>query len=405
MALLSIWETNPALVNDFNIQQIVSSAGDGKLKDGSVCSDEFRDFLSKTSSKKISQYISECLNDSFDKGGFALQDLVNEIGRRLDFDVENGVYQGRVNGIGYDGIWKAPNDQSIIVETKTSDSYRMSLETYAQYRRKLIDAERLEDDATILLVVGRQDTGDLEAQVRGSKYAWDVRIVSAESLVRLMLLKENADDDDTLAKIRGLLRPVEYTRLDNLIDVIFTTVSDQDDTIDTDEGGGKTNKKNETSESGWKFTERAIIDDVRENLTDAIGKQRRTNFIKKTRAQFWSPDRTERIATTISKIYESGKLVTYWYAYHPSWDRFLENDPNAVLGLGCVGLDFGFSIPRKALGKVLPFLNQSTGRDEPYWHLHVRKSGEKYMLLLPKTNEDFDLTEYIVEYKTAKENA
>ena len=399
MALLSIWDTNPALVNDFNIQQIVSSAGDGKLKDKSACSNELREFLSKTSSSKISQYIAECLNDSFDKSGFALQDLVNEIGRRLDFDVENGVYQGKINGIGFDGIWKAPNDQSLIVETKTTDSYRMSLETYAGYRRKLIDTEAVGLDATILLVVGRQDTGDLEAQVRGSKYAWDVRIVSAESLVRLMLIKESADDDDTLNKIRGLLRPVEYTRLDNLIDVIFTTISDQDDQMETENNEELSSEKARSGNSGWKFTEREIIDDVRQNLILAIAKKRKTTFIKKTRAQFWSPDRSDRITTTISKKYESGQLVTYWYAYHPSWDRFLEEDPNSELGLGCVDLDFGFSIPRHKLADQLQYLNQSTGKGEPYWHLHIRKSGDKYLLLLPKNEDDLDLSPYLLSYR------
>jgi len=35
----------------------------------------------------------------------------------------------------------------------------------------------------VLIVVGRQDTGELEAQIRGSRHAWDIRLISAEALL------------------------------------------------------------------------------------------------------------------------------------------------------------------------------------------------------------------------------
>jgi hypothetical protein len=43
-----------------------------------------------------------------------------------------------------------------------------------------------EDQSSILIVVGREDTGDLEAQIRGSRHAWDVRLISVDALLRLM---------------------------------------------------------------------------------------------------------------------------------------------------------------------------------------------------------------------------
>ena len=44
------------------------------------------------------------LNGLFEKSGETLQDIVNELGRRLDFEVENGFYQGRTNAVGNDGL-------------------------------------------------------------------------------------------------------------------------------------------------------------------------------------------------------------------------------------------------------------------------------------------------------------
>jgi hypothetical protein len=75
-------------------------------------------------------------------------------------------------------------------------------------------------------VVGRDDTGELEAQVRDSRHAWDIRLISADALLKLVLLKESADDPETGRKIRSLLVPMEYTRLDAMIDVMFTTATD-----------------------------------------------------------------------------------------------------------------------------------------------------------------------------------
>jgi hypothetical protein len=34
-----------------------------------------------------------------------LQDIVNEIGKRLGYEVQNGRYQGVVNQSGFDGLW------------------------------------------------------------------------------------------------------------------------------------------------------------------------------------------------------------------------------------------------------------------------------------------------------------
>jgi hypothetical protein len=49
--------------------------------------------------------------------GFVLQDLVNEIGRRLSYDVRG--YQGVVNDIGFDGLW-FDGKNHIVVEVKTT---------------------------------------------------------------------------------------------------------------------------------------------------------------------------------------------------------------------------------------------------------------------------------------------
>src|SRR5688572_18058158 len=105
MALLSIWSSNPKEVMSLSIEQIVSAAGDGKLRDDSECSRELRLFLSEVPSVKLSEYATYCLETPFSKSGMVLQDVVNEFGRRLDYRVSNGLYQGTSRAIGNDGLW------------------------------------------------------------------------------------------------------------------------------------------------------------------------------------------------------------------------------------------------------------------------------------------------------------
>ena len=185
-------------------------AGNGDVRDDSDCCRELREYLSRIASDKLFEHVDHCLSSSFNHSGLILQDVVNELGRRLGYNVECGLYRGKTNAINFDGVWKEPSGPQIVVEVKTSDAYRINLDTVAEYRERLIRESQISENSSILLVVGRKDTGDLEAQIRGSKHAWDTRVISAESLINLVKIKESADEDITITKIRSLLTPFEY---------------------------------------------------------------------------------------------------------------------------------------------------------------------------------------------------
>jgi hypothetical protein len=94
MPLLPIFHGNPDHVYSLAVQQVVALCGDGRLRDNTICSSEFREYLSEVPSEKLFRYIETCLQSSFESSGYVLQDLVNELGRRLDYKVQNGLYQG-----------------------------------------------------------------------------------------------------------------------------------------------------------------------------------------------------------------------------------------------------------------------------------------------------------------------
>ncbi|MCY4059478.1 MAG: hypothetical protein OXG44_15925, partial [Gammaproteobacteria bacterium] len=160
MPLLDLMRGSPDAVDEFSIEQAAKLAGDGKLRDGSTSSDELREYLSSIPSHKLFEHVDYCLTSSFEDCGFALQDTVNELGRRLGFEVNNGLYRGRKNANNFDGLWTDDEGTQIVVEVKTTDIYRINLDTVADYRKKLMQQSVISEHSSILLVVGRQDTGD-----------------------------------------------------------------------------------------------------------------------------------------------------------------------------------------------------------------------------------------------------
>jgi hypothetical protein len=395
MPLISLWKSAPDAIAQMTIQQIVGSAGDGRLSDASDCSAELREYLRGIPSAKLERYVEQCLVSSFDKSGMVLQDLINELGRRLEYSVTDGRYQGVTNAIGFDGLWLSAEDHTIIVEVKTTDTYRISLDTIARYRNRLTETGRIVGSSSVLIVVGRQDTGELEAQ--------DIRLISADALLKLVQLKENTEGSDTGRKIRSLLTPMEYTRLDSMIDVMFTAAKDveeatillqeEEDTLDATATTSPVPVA--ASKGSWQFTDSKLLQGKRDAIIEAMSARTETSYIKKSRALVWDTSHTKRFVCTLSKRYDKTPATPYWYAYHPPWHRFLQEGTDAHLLLGCMDLPFAFALPLVVLTPLLGALNATEKDGESYWHVKIGNSApDRYSLLLPKRSDTLPIDEY-----------
>ena len=69
-----IWRTNPVEVATLSIEQVVATAGDGRLLGDSECSRELREYLSQAPSTKLGEYVEHCLSTPFIKSGHVLQE-------------------------------------------------------------------------------------------------------------------------------------------------------------------------------------------------------------------------------------------------------------------------------------------------------------------------------------------
>ncbi len=85
----------------------------------------------------------------------------------------------------------------------------------------------------MLIVVGEEETADLEAQIRGSRHSWDVRLIGVNALLRLMNVKEELEDPAIVTRIHDVLIPREFTKLDQIVDLLFTTAADLRPAVET----------------------------------------------------------------------------------------------------------------------------------------------------------------------------
>lgn len=367
MSLLDLWQADPKEIENKKIQQIIAFSGTGKLGDGNECSKEFRDFLSRVPSAFLVKYAEQCLNDSFSDSGFVLQDIINEIGARLGFNIQPGRYRGTSNEIGYDGIWMSPNDHAIIVEVKTTDAYRIDLNRIAAYRNSLIkDGKIREGLSSFLIIVGRKDTGDLEAQIRGSRYGWDMRLISVDALTILMKLKEEVEDPKIIKQINEILIPREFTKLDEIIQFLFSTAEEVKEEILIDEEAKTAHEP--------KFVPVSFHDACIVKLQIIYGK----TLVRKSKASYVSSDGSIAQICTVSRAHADRKPILYWFAFHPYQKDFLGKYKEGYIAFGCGSENQLFNIPFSEFSKWLDDLNITEKNGKFYWHVHIIEEEKRF---------------------------
>jgi hypothetical protein len=192
--------------------------------------ERFRRFLKENALEigRIRDYVEECLRNSGDQYCRALQDLVNHIGRFLEFEVVFGRYRGVQGEIGFDGLWTSQKGFHLVVEVKTTEAYAIKTSTLMDYVNQSISEKKIPDwdHAIGLYVVGRPDPGirQLENAIIAEKRTDQLRIISVESLLTLaeMMNEYDVAHEDILA----ILRPSGPT-IDPIIDLMGRLVSEE----------------------------------------------------------------------------------------------------------------------------------------------------------------------------------
>jgi hypothetical protein len=225
-------------------------------------------------------------------------------------------------------------------------------------------------------------------------------LISADALVRLAKLKEDAEDVETGKKIRSLLVPREFTRLDSLIDVMFTATKDVESAVEAEAGQDEPPSDAEaaTAKGTWKFTDSTLLQKKRDSIISTLAHREGTSLIKTSRALYWNSTHNVRAACMVSKRYAKKGSPPYWYAFHPHWNDFLGDAENGFLVLGCMDRNDAFALPLSVVRGSLKALNITEREDgKHYWHLHLAEKADGAIeLLLPKIKSSLPLSPYLL---------
>lgn len=370
-----------------HVKQIIGILGDGKLLDGSQCSAEFRDFLSKVQVSSLKRYADECqkAGKDFEYRGQALQDIVNEVGRRLNFQVENGRYAGRQNQSNYDGIWELDVEYKLLVEVKTSNIHNISLDKISSYRDELIKAGKLlREQSGILIVVGSV-TGDLASQIKGSKHSWDMRYITVSALFKLLEFMEKTSTPRIMKQIENILIPEEYICLDRIADIVISAAEDfqkqnEDDNIEEDDIE--------------KEVKRIDSDKLRKECIDIIQRKRekvwgKTRFINRLKTSY--EDKHEKINLVCLVSKKHAKNPYYFFAFQKYYREFLKEVEDSYIALVCGSNKNILIIPSDYFLELTEKMNFSTKKSCRL--VRVSEEKQKFSLIL-KTKKEIDLTQY-----------
>lgn len=358
------------------------------LKDGSEASKRLREYLETADLELIESWVSQVLQSGSD--GRVLQDIVNALGMRLGFNVEYGLYQGRQGSIGFDGYWWLPG-LNLIVECKTTDAYRISTDTLVKYANELEHDRGLVSTPDILIVVGRVDTGDIEAQIRGSRRDDSIRVIGVESLLDLTRAMAALAGGPATEKLRQSLIPQDFTRLDNLSRLVSEVVYETRQMLSMEVAGeteftdvGLPKVKTETD-----VVREAVLAMVSAeigSLTPVVGTQ---NWFLSQQSD------CRNVLFMTSKKYNR-KDQQFWYSLPKKWVASIGED-GGVLLLHREG-DRGFyKIPWDSLKGWIKGFNEIPDRKRAMWHIGVRDTDGRVEMLLPRLATQQDMQHFYEE--------
>jgi hypothetical protein len=202
-----------------------------------------------------------------------------------------------------------------------------------------------------------------------------------------MHLKEELDDPKIMEKIRRVLTPQEFTKVDGIIDLVFSTAEDV--------------KKEEVSEVADDDDDQKKPKFVPINFRDAcaarVQKFLGQPLVKRSLAVYSSPDENLSVVCINSREYKKPNSSGYWFAFHPHQRDLLQNHKKTFVALGCGSQESILLIPGATFVKWLERFHMTELEDRFYWHVRVDKDKGGFLLRVKKGAEVITLNEYLLK--------
>ncbi len=195
-------------------------------------------------------------------------------------------------------------------------------------------------------------------------------------------------EDPTIAhRIRDILIPREFTRLDGIIDLVFSTTTDVlDEEAASEEAEIDLDQQGETKP---KFTPVKFHEACVARIEGYLAR----SLLRRSRAIFSSPNGETALVCAVSKEHEGND---YWFAFHPHQQDALEQAKEPYVAFGCGSPDTLLLIPFLDFREWLDGMNITRRGDRMYWHVSIYTEQGRLILHRRRGEERIDLTKYFL---------
>ncbi|MGD0076348.1 MAG: hypothetical protein ABSD31_18735, partial [Candidatus Binataceae bacterium] len=193
-----------------------------------------------------------------------------------------------------------------------------------------------------------------------------------------------------------ILIPFEYTRVDNIVDLVFETQQETDQKAQTNadlESEDAAESANQ-EQGAYEFTPRDKLDEKRLKIVHAFFKLKNATPVQRTRTNF--SDSMNQVGATcaISKRYKRD-YQPYWYALHPKWLVFMRSVSDGFFVLGCMDRNEAYALPIAFIEQNLEAMNTTEKGDKKYWHVALTIDKGSLALNLSSIGKKIDLAPYL----------
>ena len=197
------------------------------------------------------------------------------------------------------------------------------------------------------------------------------------------------EDPQIVEKIRRVLVPQEFTKVDGIIDLVFSTAEDvkkgQELAVaDTEDEDVEETKRPKFTPSNF-----------RDECAVRVQAHLKQPLVKRSFAVYSSPDESVVAICINSREYKKPKGFGYWFAFHPH-QRDRLHGPGAYVALGCGSPSQILLVPASDFVSWLDGCNTTTREGRSYWHVQVSKINGEYRLRQRKSADPIKLTQYLL---------
>jgi hypothetical protein len=194
-----------------------------------------------------------------------------------------------------------------------------------------------------------------------------------------------------------VLRPIEYTRVDRIVDLLFDVRADADTgeteiapAVSTVDVSAQTKPARRPSSAPT-----TDIEAFRAEVANGVAKAAGTRLTKRRRSWFESPDGTTRAVVAVSKRYQRD-YQSYWYGVYDTQRKFLEETERGYLALAAQDTGRVWLLPAGEFERRVVEMNSTVRPDgQTYWHVLTKLSGDTCMLVTQAG--EFDLAPFEID--------